>query len=137
MKAEDDNLIGLAKPWISAVRSWALLRFPRALTVPSLLVGFASCAGALPFGGARSLAFGRPNSKRRGSIMNIQPNANSQPSTSTFPIATLPAQPSVAPACCPTRSTPAPPVSSAVYQGRCDDVPGAVRFYLPRRLRVF
>jgi hypothetical protein len=90
-----------------------------------------------PIRGARSLAFGRPNSKCRGSTMNSQPNANSQPSTSTFPIVPLPAQPPIAPACCPTRRTPAPPVSSAVYQGRCDDVPGAVRFFLPRRLRVF
>jgi len=69
--------------------------------------------------------------------MNNQPNTNSQPSTSTFPIAPLPAQPSFAPASCPTRRAPAPPVSSAVYQGPCDDIPGPSRYFLPRRLAVY
>jgi hypothetical protein len=67
--------------------------------------------------------------------MNSQPNTNSQPSTSTFPITPLPALPSFAPASCPTRRTSAPPVSSAIYQGRCDDLP--LRYFLPRRLTVY
>ena len=69
--------------------------------------------------------------------MNSQPNTNSQPSTSTFPIALLPPGHVPAPAPRQTVSIRRPSLSTAVYQGRCDDVPGPSRYFLPRRLTVY